>query len=486
MRVQRRFDRYLLGLSLVAILRPARADEMLYRFDGTVHPRDDGWLVGECLPPVCTESFEEGHFVLRFDGATLSAQYYRLIAFSSDPPLPSLWVEWRFYSSWPSHLDPGFDGEFQVNYSTNSISDLIYMTHDFVVHRTLAFLRRFENPGEFHTYRFESKNAIEYTFSVDGDVFFRDARGNGSGVQASIRFNGEGGDGTNRPVFNRWDHVWYGTLSDGEAIVSSDPPQGVVDANLYPNFDRFTVTFDAANYMMIDEISVSVTGGPIPAVTKTRRPDNGPPEVVEVVLDRPLPLGFTTSFIFDTGGQPQVVEYTYLTLGSCCPPDGSCLESDEGGCAALGGTFHSAASCMASQACCFTDGSCEHLDPLCCVDLGGRSLGPDTVCEGDRDSDGADGQCGDDCPDDPQKTTPGACGCGNPDTDSDLDTIADCVDQCPGVDDRPDQDGDGIPDCVDFIPIPTTTTWGLVVLALLLLCALKIACLRSSASRVPS
>ena len=59
-----------------------------------------------------------------------------------------------------------------------------------------------------------------------------------------------------------------------------------------------------------------------------------------VVLDRPLPLGFTTSFIFDTGGQPQVVEYTYLTLGSCCPPDGSCLESDEGGCAALGGTFH--------------------------------------------------------------------------------------------------------------------------------------------------
>ena len=95
MRVQRRFDRYLLGLSLVAILRPARADEMLYRFDGTVHPRDDGWLVGECLPPVCTESFEEGHFVLRFDGATLSAQYYRLIAFSSDPPLPSLWVEWR-------------------------------------------------------------------------------------------------------------------------------------------------------------------------------------------------------------------------------------------------------------------------------------------------------------------------------------------------------------------------------------------------------
>ena len=29
----------------------------------------------------------------------------------------------------------------------------------------------------------------------------------------------------------------------------------------------------------------------------------------------------------------------------------------------------------------------------------------------------------------------------------------------------------GIPDCVDFIPIPTTTTWGLVVLALLLLCA---------------
>ena len=40
---------------------------------------------------------------------------------------------------------------------------------------------------------------------------------------------------------------------------------------------------------------------------------------MESVLDRPLPLGFTTSFIFDTGGQPQVVEYTLPDLGFLLP-----------------------------------------------------------------------------------------------------------------------------------------------------------------------
>ena len=37
----------------------------------------------------------------------------------------------------------------------------------------------------------------------------------------------------------------------------------------------------------------------------------------------------------------------------------------------------------------------------------------------------------DTCPDDPDKTDPGICGCGIPDTDSDDDEIPDCIDQCP-------------------------------------------------------
>lgn len=38
---------------------------------------------------------------------------------------------------------------------------------------------------------------------------------------------------------------------------------------------------------------------------------------------------------------------------------------------------------------------------------------------------------GDQCPDDPDKTQPGQCGCGVPETDSDEDGTADCLDECP-------------------------------------------------------
>ena len=39
----------------------------------------------------------------------------------------------------------------------------------------------------------------------------------------------------------------------------------------------------------------------------------------------------------------------------------------------------------------------------------------------------------DQCPADPNKTVPGVCGCGVPDTDTDGDTVADCVDNCPST-----------------------------------------------------
>lgn len=71
---------------------------------------------------------------------------------------------------------------------------------------------------------------------------------------------------------------------------------------------------------------------------------------------------------------------------------------------------------------------------------------------------------GDGCPDDPDKTEPGICGCGVPDTDSDLDGTADCEDGCPDDENKTEpgecgcgvldehSDGDGVADCNDGCP----------------------------------
>ncbi len=81
----------------------------------------------------------------------------------------------------------------------------------------------------------------------------------------------------------------------------------------------------------------------------------------------------------------------------------------------------------------------------------------------DTDGDGA-ADCEDACPNDPAKQYPGSCGCGFPESDADADGYADCVDGCPndpnkiasgtcgcGVADT-DIDADGIPDCIDPCP----------------------------------
>jgi hypothetical protein len=64
---------------------------------------------------------------------------------------------------------------------------------------------------------------------------------------------------------------------------------------------------------------------------------------------------------------------------------------------------------------------------------------------------------GDLCPADPNKQSPGQCGCGVADTDTDGDGIADCVDACP-FDPFNDADGDGICGDVDTCP----NTFGVV------------------------
>ncbi|RLB58159.1 MAG: hypothetical protein DRI34_05685, partial [Deltaproteobacteria bacterium] len=59
--------------------------------------------------------------------------------------------------------------------------------------------------------------------------------------------------------------------------------------------------------------------------------------------------------------------------------------------------------------------------------------------------------CNDNCPADPGKTEPGACGCGVADSDGDGDGVADCNDNCP-ADVNPgqtDSDSDGQGDVCD-------------------------------------
>jgi hypothetical protein len=61
----------------------------------------------------------------------------------------------------------------------------------------------------------------------------------------------------------------------------------------------------------------------------------------------------------------------------------------------------------------------------------------------------------DNCPDDPNKTEAGICGCGIPDTDTDADGIPDCNDNCPLVanEAQADGDGDGVGDACDSVAI---------------------------------
>lgn len=99
--------------------------------------------------------------------------------------------------------------------------------------------------------------------------------------------------------------------------------------------------------------------------------------------------------------------------------------------------------------------------------------GKDNNCDGqlddgviDSDGDGAI-DCFDQCPDDPNKTSPGACGCGvyEDNRDYDGDGVIGCKDGCPydgnkiepgqcgcGVPESPDSDNDGVLDCNDECP----------------------------------
>ncbi len=421
----------------------ARADELLYCYEGDVVPYDEsaGWIVADACDDPCSESVEDGHFVLRWPYAGNLANYHLWITQPPQEPPPTLWVEWRFRSNQPiGPYSYTCDANFKIRYA--AVTDLVNMFGDAAVSWSGDGFIGGLAIDQFHTYRFECLNGFDYHVSVDGQVFIVDV-GRSPGEYHNIQLAGSGYCAPPPPdpsTVNEWDFVRYGTISSGEQIIASDPPAGLVDAMQYPDLDRFTVTFDSPNYVYIDEVTVEVTGGIAPVVTQTRRREKDEPDTVEIVLDRPLPINHTTRFTFNDGVAVNVIEYT--------PAYG---DADDDG---------------------VTDDvdNCPNTPNPDQSDSDGDDVGnacdncPDTANPGqeDTDGDGAGDAC-DGCPDDPEKTTPGLCGCGAVDTDSDGDMIPDCVDQCPGEDDRIDANDNGTPDCLEHGPIPALSTWGIVV-----------------------
>jgi len=319
--VRRRTRR--LGILLATLGAGAQGDQPLYRYEGDVLPSLAGWAVFDACEGYCTESVENGAFLLRWGQLGNLTNYTYIVSRAQNDP-ESLWVEWRFRSNVPiPRFADDCDAFFVVNY--RDLLDLMFLFGDAIVSFSGDDWLLGLTLDEFHTYRFESPDGVNYWFSVDGLVFYTSIGNYPDKGFNYLQFGGGGGCGETRPPNprNEWDYIRYGTISYGEQITSSDPAEGFVDAREHPTLDRFTVTFDEPNYVYIDEITVTnvemsksqnveSTGTvAVPAVVATRRLDNGPPETVEIVLDRPIPYNAATRFTFNDGVPAQTIEFTY-------------------------------------------------------------------------------------------------------------------------------------------------------------------------------
>ena len=318
------FRGFLIVLVVATAWPGALADDTRYRYEGDVVPWDEsaGWIIADPCDAPCSASVENGRFVLRWEEHSEQANYNLWIARPEDPPPPpTLWVEWRFRSNNPiPRTDDACDADFVVKYG--GMFEVVWMFGDSAVSFSGDDFVLGLDIDEFHTFRYESLDGINYTIAVDGRIFIVDAENNPNGFHA-LQLAGRGGCTLDIvPRVNEWDFVRYGTIATGETIIASDPPAGFLAPQVYPGLDRFTVTFDAANYVYIEDVSVSVSGGIRPNVIQTRRRENTEPDTVEIVLDGPLPIGQTSRFTFSDGTAVSVVEYIYSPPPSDTNGDG--------------------------------------------------------------------------------------------------------------------------------------------------------------------
>jgi len=256
--------RLILALVLSVAVESARADDPIFRYEGDVLPyADGGFLWGGCVTP-CSESVEDGRFVLRWGTSGRIANYTRVFAQKPKEVPDSLWVEWRFRSNVPiPRLADDCDARFSLNY--RKLFDVAYLFGDAIVSFSGDDYLLGLALDEFHTYRFESPDGVDYWFSVDGLVFYAASGDYPDDPFSYIQFGGRGGCGETRPPDprNEWDYIRYGTIGYGEAIAAVDPPGpasgGFLDARVHAPLDRFTVTYDEGNFVYVDEVTVQVS-----------------------------------------------------------------------------------------------------------------------------------------------------------------------------------------------------------------------------------
>jgi len=247
------------------------ADDVVYRYEGDVLAYDAsaGWIPSVCQYP-CRERLENGRFVLSWAHAADHVQYLYRVTVPPETPPPSLWVEWHFRSNHP--LGPIFtscDGRFMVDY--RNVQQIVNMYGDAVISFSGDDYVLGLDIEEFHTYRLESPDGLAFRMAVDGLGFLESPDDAHDSGYVNLLFSGFGGCNSDQfpNMINEWDFIRFGTLSDGEHVIASDPAEGYLDARLGP-IDRLMVTYNAANYVYIDDVTVESTRGITPAVTATK------------------------------------------------------------------------------------------------------------------------------------------------------------------------------------------------------------------------
>ncbi len=295
--------------------------------------------------------------------------------------------------------------------------------------------------------------------TVDNCILWDNSDAGGSGESAQVLVSGTGAAVVNYSHIQGWTGGFGGVGNSGDdpLIVDADGADdvyGTDDDDLRLAYGSPCI--DAGDNSTVPADEFDIDG------------DSDRTESVPLDADR-TPRFLDEPFTIDAGsGSAPIVDVGAYEYGADCngngiPDDQDIADGASEDCAdngipdecepdCNGNTFPDSCDiAVGTSPDCNTNG----IPDSCDIDSGrsgdcNDSLVPDE-CEPDDDGDGTINVC-DACPADPNKTDPGACGCGTSDGDSDGDTVADCLDVCDPFDDLQDADGDGVPDGCDLCP----------------------------------